>query len=137
MINKTATKTQLTRYGIVSLLGYMFVLGTLTFSVEILHIPPKFAYPLIYLAVYIFEYISNIKYIFNSKHSKNTLFRYISYLLLLYITNNLLFFVLEEKLSINHTIAAAFVIALLLPVRFLTQKFLIFKSTTHSPQTSK
>jgi putative flippase GtrA len=80
---------------------------------------------IIYLFAYMFDYYLTLKFVFNKEHKSPALIRYVLYLVSFYVLNNLLFngFL---WLNINHLIASMFVIAILFPLRFFVNKFLVF-----------
>lgn len=116
----------LLKYIIISFIGYSFVFLGLYFLVDVFQINARLAFIVIYTFSYLLLYYLQLKILFKRTHSTPTLVKFISSIAIFYVLANILF-TWFTWMSINYLIATCLIIAILMPVRFLVSKLLVFK----------
>ncbi len=116
---------QITRYLLVSVAAYVFILISLYFFIEILHINKIFSYVLTYLIAYFAEYISTLKFVFTGTHQVKKLVKYIAYVSVFLTFSTLIYSFLISH-QIHYTLAALITAAILMPLRFLVNKYWVY-----------
>lgn len=122
----THLRLQVLKYIFLSVFGYLYVIVCMYFLVDMLNMPAQIAYALTYISAYFFDYLANLKYIFNKENSNKTVIRYILYLIVSFLVNNLIYSLLIY-LNINYLLSAIIVILLLFPARFFALKYVVYK----------
>ena len=116
----------LIKYIIISFIGYSFVFFGLYFLVDVFQINTRLAFIIIYALSYLLLYYLQLKILFKRTHSMSILVKFISSIAIFYILANILF-TWFMWMTINYLIATGLIIVILMPVRFLVSKFLVFK----------
>lgn len=126
-IHKPQNKTQLKRYVLISLFSYIYIFGMLYLMIDIWKFNKTLSFLLVYGFAYLFLYTVQLKYLFNTQHKNNKLFKFILSILLFYIMSNV-FYNLFLFLNINYLVATVFTILLLFPIRFLVLRNIVYRS---------
>lgn len=117
---------EIARYILVSLGGYLSVVFSMYIFVDLLKNSKSLSYFGIYLFAYLFDYLLTLKYVFQKEHKHSLLLKYVIYLGVFFVLNNLLYN-LMIYLNIHYLISTITVMAILFPLRFSTIKYVIFK----------
>lgn len=117
---------QIVRYIYISILGYGFVFSSLFLLVDVLKQDESLSFILVYGVLYLSLYFIQLKFLFNTKHQKSKLIKFILFLFVFYILSNILFnlFLYAE---IHYLVATIITIGILTPLRFLTSKYYVYK----------
>lgn len=124
-INKETFK-QLIKYINISIIGYGFVFVSLYVLVDLLKVNKSISFMIVYGVSYILLYSVQLKYLFNTTHNKYKLIRFCISIISFYALANLLFNI-GVYLKINYLISTVLTVILLMPLRFLVSKFIVFK----------
>lgn len=120
------TVIQLIKYAKISIISYSYVFLSLYLLVELLDLNESIAFMIVYGILYALLYFIQMKYLFNTSHSKKKLIRFILAIATFYVLANLLYN-LGIYLKINYLISTVITIAILMPLRFLTYKYVVYK----------
>lgn len=85
------------------------------------------AFTLVYGVNYIFLYVVQLRYLFNTEHHIYKLVRFVSFILIFYLLANIIYNI-GLKLNINYLLSTALTIIILMPFRFIASKKIVFKS---------
>lgn len=124
-INKE-TFRQLIKYIFISIIGYGFVFVSLYVLVDFLEINKSISFMIVYGVSYILLYSVQLKYLFNATHNKYKLIRFCISIISFYALANLLFNI-GVYFKINYLISTLLTVIILMPLRFLVSKFVVFK----------
>ncbi len=124
IINKK-TFFEIFRYGIVTIVSYIFIVGLIFILTNYLGLGEKISYLIALTLAYIGIYISFNKFVFKTTHNKKMLIRFLIVLGLSWVANNLLFAFWIDILLIAYPIATALNTFVLGIFRFLAQKFYV------------
>ncbi|WP_148638479.1 GtrA family protein [Olleya sp. ITB9] len=114
------------RYILISIFGYVFIFGGLFVLVDYFQIDKTISFVIIYGLNYIFLYSIQLKLLFKTKHNSKKLIRYISSILLFYLCANLLYN-FGLKLNLKYMLSSILTVVLLMPLRFLVSKLIVFR----------
>jgi putative flippase GtrA len=120
------TLKQLIKYIKISILGYGFVFGGLYLLVDFFDINKSISFMIVYGISYILLYSIQLKYLFKTTHNKYKLIRFCISIVLFYILANLLFNI-GVYFKINYLLSTALTVLILMPLRFLVSKYVVFK----------
>ncbi len=124
IINKK-TFFEIFRYGIVTIVSYIFIVGLIFILTNYLGLGEKISYLIALTLAYVGIYISFNKFVFKTTHNKKMLIRFLIVLGLSWVANNLLFAFWIDILLIAYPIATALNTFVLGIFRFLAQKFYV------------
>ena len=124
IINKK-TFFEVFRYGIVTIVSYIFIVGLIFILTNYLGLGEKISYLIALTLAYVGIYISFNKFVFKTTHNKKMLVRFLIVLGLSWVANNLLFAFWIDILLIAYPIATALNTFVLGIFRFLAQKFYV------------
>lgn len=122
------TFKQLIRYGLVTILNYLIILGGTYLLVGILKMNPSLGYFTAISFVYIETYILYSVFVFDKHLKINLVKKFLFTLIAFWIVNNLTFNLLVSYLNISYIIAIIFNIFFFGAVRFITYKRWVFNS---------
>ena len=125
IINKKTSK-ELIKYIGISVIGYGFVFISLYVLVDKLNVDKSVSFMIVYGFAYMLLYSVQLKFLFNKTHNKYNLIRFCVSLILFYILANI-FYNISIYLEINYLISTIITVIILMPMRFLVSKFLVFK----------
>lgn len=114
------------RYIIISIISYGFVFSGLIFLVSVMQVDKTFAFIIIYGINYIFLYMVQLKYLFKTNHKPIKLFKFIVFILSFFLLANILYN-LGLKLNINYIVSTGLTIVILMPLRIVVSKLIVFK----------
>lgn len=117
---------QLFKYGFVTIISYILLFSGTFLLTEFFNIKENLSYLVTITLVYLFTYISNVFFVFNSKFSLNNLAKYIIILFIFWGVNNTIFNLLTQILEINYLLAILINILFFGLIRFFIQKKYIF-----------
>lgn len=120
MLNK------LTRYGLVTIANYCFLILATFLLVDYLKINENIAYLIVISFIYLMTFFINTKFVFSVDPTKERLKKYIISLLFMWALNNITFYFLTNMLNIKYIIAILINIFSLGIIRFLVQYRLVF-----------
>lgn len=121
------SKKQIYKYILISVLGYLYVFFSLYLLVDVFNINKSIAFMLIYGVLYLLLYLIQLKYLFYAKHNKYKFIRFCASIIIFYLIANL-FYNIGIYLEINYLLSTLLTVAILMPIRFLVSKFIVFKS---------
>ncbi len=124
IINKK-TFFEVFRYGIVTIVSYIFIVGLIFILTNYLGLGEKISYLIALTLAYVGIYISFNKFVFKTTHNKKMLVRFLIVLGLSWVANNLLFAFWIDILLIAYPVATALNTFVLGIFRFLAQKFYV------------
>ena len=125
IINKETLK-QLIKYVNISIVGYGFVFISLYILVDFFKINKSISFMIVYGVSYILLYSVQLKYLFNTTHNKYKLIRFCISIISFYVLANLLYNI-GVYLKINYLLSTVITVVMLMPLRFLVSKFVVFK----------
>ena len=120
------SRKQIYKYVLISLVGYLYVFFSLYALVDVFKINKSISFMVVYGILYILLYSVQLKYLFNTTHDKYKLIRFCVSIIMFYILANLLYNV-GIYLKINYLFSTVLTVAILMPLRFLVSKFVVFK----------
>ena len=119
--------TLFVKYALISIFGYGFIFLGLYFLVDFLSFNETTAFMIVYGITYIYLYIIQLKYLFKTEHNWQRLVRFYVAILFFYILANIIYYI-GLQLNINYLIASAISIVILMPLRLIVSKLVIFKN---------
>ena len=119
-------KILLSKYIIISVIGYLIIFLGLYLFVDILNINKTISFLIIYAFNYMFLYMIQLKYLFKTNHNSTKLIRFLIYLVSFYLIANLLFNSLTS-FGLQYLVAATLTIIILFPLRLLILKKVVYK----------
>lgn len=120
-------KIFLSKYIVISVIGYSIIFFGLYIFVDILKINKTISFMIIYAFNYAFLYIIQLKYLFKTKHNHKKLIRFIIYLVIFYLLATFLFTV-GIKIGMQYLLATGATIIILFPLRLLILKKVVYKT---------
>ncbi len=114
------------RYVLISIISYGFVFSGLIFLVDIFKVNKTYSFLIVYGINYIFLYVVQLKYLFKTNHNKYKLIRFIVFILFFYLSANLIYNA-GLKLGLHYLISTTFTIIVLMPLRIIVSKMIVFK----------
>ena len=118
--------TQITKYGLVTLLNYFIIFCGTYVLTEQMGIMPNIAYLLTASMAYMIQYLLNTKYVFSVNFTRESALKYLSLLILFWLFNNILYNFLIEFFEIEYLIAIGINILFFGSIRFFVQKRYVF-----------
>ena len=117
---------QITAYLTVSVAMYVSIFVVMYIAVDIIGISEMNAYVATYICAYIADYLINLRYLFGRDHSLPTVFKYLIHVAFFLGCGSIVF---KSLIIINiHYLGATLLTAIvLLPLRFLAHKYLVFR----------
>lgn len=116
---------QISKYLGISVAMYVSVFIMMYIAVDIIGISKMAAYVATYTLAYFANYIINLRYLYYRDHSWPTVVKYISHIFFFLVCGSFIF-KMFITINIHYLIATLFTAILLLPLRFLAYKFLVF-----------
>lgn len=116
----------LVRYFSVSMGIYIFILVSMYVLVEWIEMEKVSSYLLVYICAYLAEYVLTILMVFRSSHNWKKVIKFIIHTVFFLAIGTLLFRIMLY-LEMNYLIVTFAVAILLLPFRFLSNKYLIYR----------
>ncbi len=116
----------LVRYFSVSIGVYVFILGSMYVLVEWFKVGKIVSYVLVYICAYLAEYVLTLLMVFRSSHHWQKVMKFILHSVFFLLMGTLLFRIMIY-FDINYLIATFTVAILLLPFRFLSNKYLVYR----------
>lgn len=113
------------KYGIVTLLSYLFIVAFVYAFKNYANVDEKISYAIALTIAYVGVYISYNKFVFKTTHNNKMLKRFLIVLGLSWVANNLLFAFWVDFLFIKYPVATALNTFVLGIFRFLAQKFYV------------
>jgi hypothetical protein len=114
------------RYVLSSVLMYFAISFAMFIGVDLFKIKEIVCYALVYCVAYIADYVINLRIIFRTMHSLNTVAKYTLHIAFFYIINLFLFKSINSALT-NYILTTWLVVFLLFPLRFLSYKYFVYK----------
>lgn len=125
ILNDNSLK-ELARYLFLSITGYAFVFFFLFFLIDLSGFNKSISFLLVYGCWYLVLYSLQLKFLFNTEHTQKKFIKFCIYLVVFYIIANLLFN-FGIYLKINYLLVTLIIIAVLMPLRFITIKYFVYK----------
>jgi len=94
--------------------------------VDKLNVNKSISYMIVYGFSYLLLYSLQLKYLFRTSHNRKKLIKFCLTLVFFYILSNLLYNLFIIK-NINYLISTVITLIILMPLRFLTSKYYVFK----------
>ncbi len=114
------------KYLLGSVLVYTFILLAIYILVDLIGVDEVPAYVAVYLTAYIFEYTITLVIVFNERHRWGKVLKYIVYLAAFLGLSTMLFKLLIS-LGIHYLIAIMAIAILLMPVRYIVNKYWVYR----------
>ncbi len=118
---------EVAKYGVVTVVSYFLLIGSIFLLEHVLGWNEKPAYAVALTVNYILIYISFNKFVFKTTHSTKMLRRFTIVLVLSWIANNIFFRIWLDVFSFHYTLAVILNTVVLGGFRFLAQKFYVRK----------
>lgn len=115
------------KYIFISLVSYGFVFTGLILLIDVFEVNKSLAFLAVYGVNYIFLYVVQLRYLFNTEHHTNKLIRFVGYILFFYLLANALYN-LGLVLKINYLVSTVITIIILMPLRLLVSKKYVYKA---------
>lgn len=125
LIDKKSIR-EIFKYAFLSLVGYGFVFLFLYILIDVIQFNTTYSFLIVYGSWYLMLYSLQLRFLFNTTHSKKRFLKFCIYLIVFYITANILFN-LGIYFNLNYLIATLITILVLMPLRFLTTKYYVYK----------
>jgi hypothetical protein len=125
LINKKSI-TEIIKYAFLSIVGYGFVFLFLFLFIELFQFNTSYSFLIVYGSWYIMLYSLQLRFLFNTTHSKKRFLKFCFYLIVFYVIANVLFN-LGLYFNQNYLVATLITILVLMPLRFLTTKYYVYK----------
>lgn len=116
----------ISKYFIISVLSYVYIFLGLYLLIDVLNFNKKLSFIIVYGIAYVLLYVIQLKFLFSKKHDKKKLIKYCFAIVVFYLLANALFNVCLF-FNINYMFSTAITIIVLLPIRFLTYMFVVYK----------
>lgn len=121
------TVLEVIRYGVVTLVSYFFLIGSIFLLEDVFGWNAKVAYALALTINYVGVYVGYNKFVFKTTHNLGMLKRFVIVLILSWIANNLFFALWLDVFSLHYTLAVILNTVVLGGFRFLAQKLYVRK----------
>lgn len=118
---------QLCKYCLTSVVSIGFLFGFNYFLTDLLKFDPRVGYFISITTTYAFIYLASSGFIFEKKMSVRTAKSFLVYVLVFWSLNNIFFNLIYHFFNINYLVITAINIVLFFPLRFFSQKHLVFK----------
>lgn len=115
------------KYSAVGLLSYLLIFAGQVFLIEVVGIQPLISNIIVYAIAYTVMFFVQQQLIFKSDKSKKAAVLFLLHIVVFYTLNNLLFYLIHDLLGFSYVIAFFSNIAMLLPLRYASSKFIVFK----------
>lgn len=115
------------RYLIISVLSYTYTFLGLFLLIEKLNFDERISFIIIYGIAYLILYNIQLKYLFYKKHDSSKLSRYISSIIIFYLSANLIYN-LGLFVGIPYLISTALTILILIPLRLFVYTYYVYKN---------
>jgi hypothetical protein len=125
LINKKSI-SEIIKYAFLSFVGYGFVFLFLYIFIDVFQVKTTYSFLMVYGSWYLMLYSLQLRFLFNTTHNKQRFLKFCLYLIVFYIVANILFN-LGIYLNLNYFIATLITILVLMPLRFLTTKYYVYK----------
>jgi len=123
------TVYQIMRYGLTTLVSYVFLFGLMFTMVDILKQNEQLAYIFSLTITYIGVYFASAIFVFKTKaRNKKTIRKFIGIIIFFWILNILFFYVLEELLKVHYLLAVFLNLITLGIFRFLINRYYVFRT---------
>ena len=126
LLSKIQENLTLIKYVLTSGLSYIYILGNLYILVDLFSLNKVSSYVIVYSTAYILEYLITLLFVFNEKHRWLKVIKFITYVSIFLGISTLLFKLLLS-FNIYYLIATLLVALLLMPVRFLVNKYWVYR----------
>jgi hypothetical protein len=119
-------RSRLIKYFSVSGIVYFFIIFGMYLLVDILNFDKIFSYIIVYFFAYISEYFMTLFFVFKGSHSISKVIKFIvhSFFFMVFGT---FFFKIILQLNINYIYATLTVAFVLVPFRFFSNKYFVYK----------
>lgn len=119
-------KKLLLKYGLISLLSYLYTFSGLYFLIDELKVGKEISFIIIYGSAYLVLYSIQLRFLFFKKHDSNKLFRYLIAIIIFYISANI-FYNLGLYLKLHYLLSTALTIIILMPLRLMVYTLFVYK----------
>lgn len=113
----------------VSLVAYAIVFVLMYLFVDIVRLNRSVSFLLTYAIAYVFDYFSNLRFVFRQTHSNLRLVKYLIYLVVFFFLANFVF-LMTDKLNLHYILATFLTLAIVFPLRFISLRFLVFRHSS-------
>jgi len=120
-------KLFLSKYLLISVIGYKFIFISLYILIDVFHINKLLSFIIVYGITYLLLYGVQLNLLFYKKHDSNKLLRYVLSIIFFYLAANLIYFV-GLKTGLHYFLSSAIAIFVLIPLRFLVYNFYVYKN---------
>lgn len=124
---------QIVRYGIVSVTSLLVTLGLNYLFIHILGLATRLGYLLSTTLGYTYMYFSSTIFTFRQKVNYENSRYFLVYIAVFWSLNNLFFNVIYSLTHWHYQLITLLNIAIFFPVRFYSQKYLVFKDHKQTP----
>lgn len=114
------------RYISVSVITYVYIFLAMYILIDIVKLNQTLVYIVVYIAAYVFEYAVTLTFVFRAVHKGVKVIKFMFEKIAFALLGAFLFHVLVN-MTIHYIYATIIVAVLLLPVRFVTNKYYIYR----------
>lgn len=119
--------SKIIRYGAVTAISYISLLFGVYVGVHFFSYEPTLVYLVVLTLVYVGVYFSSAYFVFEAKHHSKQWLQYVLSVLLFWLLNTVLYYLLVEQLNMHYLVSAVVNILLFGPIRFFVYKNVVFK----------
>ncbi|WP_416234907.1 GtrA family protein [Mesoflavibacter profundi] len=127
---KTIIKNNIVKQGykyiFVSVLSYLYVFVSLYLLVDVFGWDKQISFLLVYGVAYLMLYAIQLKFIFLGQHSKKKFIKYCVVIITFYLAANGIYYI-GLQLNFNYLISTLLTICVLMPLRFIVYKYVVYK----------
>lgn len=116
----------LIKYLSASVLIYVYILAAMYLCVDVFNLRKVVSYIFVYATAYLIEYTFTLRFVFNKPHRWKMVAKYVTYILLFLGISTYLFKLLIS-LDVYYITATLLVAVILMPLRFLTNKYWVYR----------
>lgn len=114
------------KYVLVSVGMYFAVLSTMCLFVQVLGLPKVLSYIVTYMLAYVADYLINLRVLFTKTHTIKIALSYLAQIAVFLAMGAFIFDALIG-IRVNYLVATITTAIVLMPVRFMVFKYLVFK----------
>lgn len=114
------------RYILISVISYAYIFISLYILVDVFNWHKQLSFLVVYGIAYLLLYTIQLKFIFFGSHDTRKFAKYCIVILSFYFIANVLYFI-GLKLDIHYLITTVFTICILMPLRFIVYKYIVYK----------
>lgn len=123
---KTTNKIFLAKYVLISVVGYSFIFLSLIILIDCFSLNKSISFLIVYALNYVFLYVVQLKFLFNTNHQNYKLVRFFMYIIVFYVVANLIYN-LGIIFGLHYLVSTLLTIGILMPLRLIALKIYVYK----------